>query len=235
MSRPQTPAAGFNLRRQPINSQSGASTRPATPQAAKPLVSLEDWEAKAPLSDDQVQGIAAVKDKLSQRPLPEKVSWVLGYRLTHQFTHAESSSSAAAALAALSRPQTPAGFANRKLGHRARTPSGSSLAVPSVPGSPGPSGLSRADPLHPTMLTTAQQFHDHFSALAHLAEHEQDSLYRDHLNEISGLRDKCDSLIQLLCDGEAEVGEMLNALEYVEERSESLRGACEDLLEEQVR
>lgn len=85
------------------------------------------------------------------------------------------------------------------------------------------------------MLTTAQQFHDHFSALAHLAEHEQDSLYRDHLNEISGLRDKCDSLIQLLCDGEAEVGEMLNALEYVEERSESLRGACEDLLEEQVR
>jgi endonuclease III len=65
-------------------------------------------------------------------------------------------------------------------------------------------------------------------------EHEQDSLYRDHLAEIIGLREKCDGLIDVLHEGEAEVGEMMKALEYVEERSESLRGACEDLLEEQV-
>lgn len=90
------------------------------------------------------------------------------------------------------------------------------------------------DPLRPTAIVTPQQFHDHFSALALSAEHEQDSLYREHLAEISGLREKCDGLIQLLDEGEGEVVEMLKALEYVEERSESLRGACEDLLEEQV-
>lgn len=90
------------------------------------------------------------------------------------------------------------------------------------------------DPLHPTTITTLQQFHDHFAALSLSAEHEQDSLCREHLAEISGLREKCDGLIQLLKDGETEVGDMLNALGYVEERSESLRGACEDLLEEQV-
>jgi len=90
------------------------------------------------------------------------------------------------------------------------------------------------DPLRPTSIVTPQQFHDHFSALALSAEHEQDSLYREHLAEIQGLREKCDGLIQLLDEGEVEVGEMLKALEYVEERSESLRGACEDLLEEQV-
>ena len=65
-------------------------------------------------------------------------------------------------------------------------------------------------------------------------EHEQDSLYRDHLAEIIGLREKCDGLIEAIQGGEVEVRDMLNALEYVEERSESLRGACEDLLEEQV-
>lgn len=49
-----------------------------------------------------------------------------------------------------------------------------------------------------------------------------------------GLREKCEGLIGALTAGEGEVGEMLKALGYVEERSESLRGACEDLLEEQV-
>jgi hypothetical protein len=88
--------------------------------------------------------------------------------------------------------------------------------------------------LHPGSITTPQQFHEHFAALTLSTEHEQDSLYRDHLAEIVGLREKCDGLIEVLNEGEAEVGEMLKALEYVEERSESLRGACEDLLEEQV-
>ena len=84
------------------------------------------------------------------------------------------------------------------------------------------------------MISTPQQFHDHFSALTLYTEHEQDSLYRDHLAEITGLREKCDSLIGLLRDGGGEVEDMLKMLEYVEERSESLRGACEDLLEEQA-
>lgn len=98
----------------------------------------------------------------------------------------------------------------------------------------GASASAPSDPLHPTSIATLQQFHDHFAALSLSAEHEQDSLCREHLAEISGLREKCDGLIQLLKDGETEVGDMLNALGYVEERSESLRGACEDLLEEQV-
>lgn len=73
MSRPATPSA-FNLRRQPLQSGSGASSRAGTPLASKPLISLEEWESKAPLSDEQVQSISAVKDKFSQRPMPEKVS-----------------------------------------------------------------------------------------------------------------------------------------------------------------
>jgi hypothetical protein len=37
-------------------------------------VSLEEWERLAPLTDEQVQSIALVKEKLAQRPLPDKVS-----------------------------------------------------------------------------------------------------------------------------------------------------------------
>lgn len=90
------------------------------------------------------------------------------------------------------------------------------------------------DPLHPTLVSTPQEFLDHFSALTLSTEHEQDSLYREHLAEVVGLREKCDELIALLQDGQTEVAEMLKCLGYVEEKSESLRGACEDLLEEQV-
>jgi hypothetical protein len=94
--------------------------------------------------------------------------------------------------------------------------------------------MPNPDPLRPDTITTAQEFQDHFHALTLSTEHEQDSLYRDQLGEISGLREKCEELLGILEGAGEGVGEMMRALEYVEERSESLRGACEDLLEEQV-
>jgi hypothetical protein len=72
MSRPTTPG-GFNLRRTPLP-QSGSASRAGTPLAAKPVISLEDWEARAPLSDEEVQSIGLVKERFGERPLPEKVS-----------------------------------------------------------------------------------------------------------------------------------------------------------------
>lgn len=59
-------------------------------------------------------------------------------------------------------------------------------------------------------------------------------MYREQLAEVAGLREKCGELLEVLRGAEGGVGEMMRALEYVEEKSESLRGACEDLLEEQV-
>jgi hypothetical protein len=111
------------------------------------------------------------------------------------------------------------------------TPSRNSSRPTSAPGTPVP---DRSDPLRPVTLNTPQEFHDHFTALTISTEHEQDSLYRDHLAEIVALRGKCDNILDLLKEGEGEIDEMLKCLSYVEERSESLRGACEDLLEEQT-
>jgi len=156
---------------------------------------------------------------------------VLGSWADLQFAHAESSAQGA------SRPSTPSAPRPARLAHLLNNPGPSSRSrPPSAPGTPrlGDSQVISADPLHPTSIVTPQQFHEHFAALTLSTEHEQDSLYREHLAEIIALREKCDGLINVLNEGEGEVGEMLKALEYVEERSESLREACEDLLEEQV-
>lgn len=153
-----------------------------------------------------------------------------------QFTKGESSTGGPLiSRSSTPRPSSPIAPRPRQLASLIASPfrSPRSLQPPSTPGSPGPSQV-QADPIHPILIATPQQFHDHFTALTFSTEHEQDSMYRDHLAEIVALREKCDSLIQLLEQGEGEVKDMLKALAYVEERSESLRGACEDLLEEQV-
>lgn len=250
MSRSSTPALG--VRRPPFHSSlnlttSASSTnlngsRSTTPSLSKPVISLEEWEKKAPLTDEQVQSIAQVKEFYGERPLPDKVSLTFNVKEyvvdPLQFTKAESS---APGLASSSRPSTPPQPLRRQI--EALISSSPSRSLPSSPqhgvglGSPTPgatSGLA-PNPINPSSIVTPQQFHDHFTALTLSTEHEQDSLYRDHLAEIVALREKCDDLIDLLKAGEGEVGEMLKCLEYVEEKSESLRGACEDLLEEQVR
>ncbi|KAK6910494.1 hypothetical protein I203_104526 [Kwoniella mangroviensis CBS 8507] len=229
MSRSSTPP--FQLRRpnlgSGLNLASGAGGQGSTSTSRVPtplgrgVISLDEWEGKSPLTDDQLQSISIVKEKYGERPLPEK------------FTREEQSQPGP------SRPTTPI---RSRLPLHLHSPSASPSRSrpPSVPGTPQPTGtfpqsqLAVPDPLHPTTITTPQQFLDHFTALTLSTEHEQDSLYRDHLAEIIGLREKCDALIDLLENGELEVEEMLKALAYVEERSESLRGACEDLLEEQT-
>ena len=73
MSRSQTPS--YAVRRPPIsvNSTVVAQSRSSTP-LARTVISLEDWESKSPLSDEQVQSISQVREKYAQRPLPAKVS-----------------------------------------------------------------------------------------------------------------------------------------------------------------
>lgn len=212
MSRSTTPA--YQLRRPALNISSdpasSTTSRAGTPSssntAAKQVVSLDEWESKSPLNGEQIGSIGTVKARFGERDLPEK------------FKNEGSSVS------------TPV------LGNHLYPPSSS--RGPSLPSTPVPKVLSSSmiipSPLYPKLISTPQQFLDHFTQLTLSTEHEQDSLYRDHLSEIVGLKERCNGLIELLDAGEMEVKEMEKCLAYVEERSESLRGACEDLLEEQV-
>ncbi|ORX38511.1 Sec34-like family-domain-containing protein [Kockovaella imperatae] len=227
MSRPGTPQ--YAVRRPPVNSSSN-TTRSTTP-TVRNVMTLEKWESLCPLTDEQVQSIGEVKERLGQRPLPSKFS---------DMPAAESSAQGAARASPIApRPSRIADLLPPSSPRRPQSPamSTASSTLRSNVGTPVPGQSSNhflPDPLHPMAIATPQQFHDHFSALTLFTEHEQDSLYRDHLAEVTALREKCDDLIEVLQGGEVEVGEMLKFLAYVEERSESLRGACEDLLEEQT-
>ncbi|WVQ74956.1 hypothetical protein IAR50_004564 [Cryptococcus sp. DSM 104548] len=218
MSRPTTPA--YTVRRQGYNSSlntpasaTASTSRTGTPAPRNPVISLDEWESKALLSDEQLGSIAVVKDRYGDRPLPAKFQG----QSTRPSTPAQP----------LAGPQSP--HPPQSSGPTFKDPLANSAIL-------GSSHLSSPmpDPLHPSSLATPQQFLDHFTALTLSTEHEQDSLYRDHLAEINGLRENCEVLVELLKGGEEEVQEMEKCLSYVEERSESLRGACEDLLEEQT-
>jgi hypothetical protein len=75
MSRTSTPA--YTVRRPGINTTPGSSqpSRLGSPSlAGRPVISLEEWESKTQLSDEQLSSITYVKEKLGTRPFPEKVS-----------------------------------------------------------------------------------------------------------------------------------------------------------------
>lgn len=46
----------------------------STSPAIKPPLTVEDWESKAPLSENVTQSIAHLKKACEQRPMPLKVS-----------------------------------------------------------------------------------------------------------------------------------------------------------------
>jgi len=83
MSRPHTP--GLNIRRTQLDTSSlnltsltASSSNPGisrigTPSSFRNVISLEEWESKAPLSIEQLQSISLVKEKFGERPFPEKV------------------------------------------------------------------------------------------------------------------------------------------------------------------
>ena len=58
--------------------RSNTQRRPAAPSTPtlqpKPQISLEEWEAKAPLSDLALKSVAAIKAASEKSPLPLKVS-----------------------------------------------------------------------------------------------------------------------------------------------------------------
>lgn len=96
-------------------------------------------------------------------------------------------------------------------------------------------GSSQALYDQPTTIATAQQFHEHFSHLTSSLLHSQDSLYRSHLAEITSYKEACDILDKELKDSEEMVRGMIECLNWVEEKGESLRVAGEGLMQEEVR
>lgn len=86
----------------------------------------------------------------------------------------------------------------------------------------------------PPVISTAQQFHEHFAHLTSTLLHSQDSAYRAHLDEIQSYSDACALIAKELQSSSELVEGMIGCLKWVEERGENLRVAGETLMQEEV-
>ncbi|KAF8557664.1 Sec34-domain-containing protein [Imleria badia] len=186
----------------------GAQRRPAAPPTPtlqpKPQISLEEWEAKAPLSDLALKSVAAIKVASEKSPLPLKVGQVA---VEDDASH----------------PPTPNLRATAKLG------SGSRPSTP-VPAFARSAPSHALDPKVP--IQTPQQFYDWFAQVDRSVAHSQEAHFRAHVAMVADHLGTVDMLLERLDEVEKEVDSMLEGWRSVEEGGRSLKDACERLLED---
>ncbi|KAI0044273.1 Sec34-domain-containing protein [Auriscalpium vulgare] len=166
-------------------------------------MTMEEWEAKAPLSEVELKSVAAVKAASEKPTLP------------FQFASDE---------AGPSRPSTPLA--------RVKMAPGSRPSTPGLPASRSqPLGPTHA--LHPKQpVQTPQQFYDWFALIDRSVAHSQEAHFRQHLLSVSEHLEMCDRLVDRIEQVDREVDGMLEGWRSVEEGGKSLQDASHKLLEE---
>ncbi|KAF8831475.1 Sec34-like family-domain-containing protein [Lentinula edodes] len=171
------------------------------------VLSVEEWETKAPLNDLQIRSVAAVKKASEIKRVPDK------------FDTASNEKDSP------SRPSTP--LAKRLL---------PSAITPGTPGSSSRPGTpSRFGPashkLHPKYpLHTPQQFYDWHALISRSVTHAQESHFRAHLDSVSSHIETCDFLISQIDQVEDEITSMHFQWQGVEDGGRSLKESSEGLL-----
>ena len=208
---------------------SRTSSRRGTPAISltpkpKPNISVEEWEAKAPLGDIEVRSVNAVKSASERVPLPPKVRILLPARTGSEELKFSTENGS---IDGGSRPPTPS--ARTRLPAAATTTSSSPRT-----GTPKPQNTQH--PLHPKHpIQTPQQFYDWFALVDREIAHSQEAHFRAHVASVAKHLAACDSLVEKIDDVDKEVNGMLEGWRTVEEGGKSLKDACERLLEERVR
>ncbi|KAF9227177.1 Sec34-domain-containing protein [Gyrodon lividus] len=173
-----------------------------TPQA-KPQISLEEWDAKAPLSDLALKSVAVIKAASEKTPLPLKFN-------------VDDDDDA-------SRPSTPNLRVTAKLGSGSRPSTPVHAFTRSLPS-------HALDPKVP--IQTPQQFYDWFAQIDRSVAHSQEAHFRAHVAMVAEHLNTADMLIERIDGVEREVDGMFEGWRSVEESGKSLKDACERLLEE---
>ncbi|KAF8267658.1 Sec34-like family-domain-containing protein [Lactarius quietus] len=174
----------------------------------RPALTIEEWEAKAPLGDVETKSVAALKAACEQRP-------VFQPSVVRAFTEEAGPAS---------RPSTPQQRLKLGPGSRPSTP----LARPPT--------VAHAHALHPAQpVQTPQQFYDWFALIDRSVAHSQEAHFRQHLLRVSEHLDMCDRLVSRIDQVDAEVAGMMDAWKSVEEGGKSLQDASQKLLDERDR
>ncbi|TBU48650.1 Sec34-domain-containing protein [Dichomitus squalens] len=172
---------------------------------AKSTITVEEWEAAAPLGDVETRSISFVQSASQRSTLPPKLS-------------VEEPGSS-------SRPSTP--IIRGKLGQSSRP------STPHIVGGHRPSAAHSLHPKQP--IQTPQQFYDWYALIDRSVTHSQEAHIRAHLGTVSDHLETCDRLVQRIDEIDREVEDMLSGWRSVEESGRSLKEACEQLLQERDR
>ncbi|KAJ3920985.1 Sec34-like family-domain-containing protein [Lentinula edodes] len=172
----------------------------ASPLARTNVLSVEEWETKAPLNDLQIRSVAAVKKASEIKRVPDKV-------------HSPS------------RPSTP--LAKRLLPSAITPGTPGSSSRPGTPSRFGPAS-HKLHPKYP--LHTPQQFYDWHALISRSVTHAQESHFRAHLDSVSSHIETCDFLISQIDQVEDEITSMHFQWQGVEDGGRSLKESSEGLL-----
>ena len=197
-------------------------TLPPTP--AKLTISVEEWEAKAPLLDSAAKSINAIKAASENRPLPPKVR---SRSVRPRSSDLPTSAKFLPDDVLSSRPSTPT---IRKLGGSSSRPATPSISTPTT--ARGNAALHALNPKQP--IQTPQQFYDWFTLIDQSVARSQESHFHAHLETVTSHVEMCDSVLGRIELLEREVTDMLEGWKGVEEGGKSLKDACERLLVEKV-
>lgn len=192
---------------------------------AKPIISVEDWEAKAPLGDLETRSVNLIKAAGERAPLPLKVAASTERFFDNRVSNASKFSSEGAGP---SRPSTPI--------QRNRVVPNSRPGTPQSSATPTRTAPLVTHALHPKQpVQTPQQFYDWFALIDRSVAHSQEAHFRAHVANVSEHLDTCDQIVERIDEVDREVAGMLEGWRNVEEGGKSLKDACEQLLEERVR
>ncbi|KAF9050510.1 Sec34-like family-domain-containing protein [Panaeolus papilionaceus] len=174
-------------------------------------ISVEDWEAKTPLTDLQMRSIGEIQ-AATERAKREAVP----LKFVSEPPGSEN---------APGTPRTPIQKVANKLLNQAQSQGGSRP--------PTPRANAQTHPLHPSHpIITPQQFYDWYALIDRSVAHSQESSYRAHVATLSSHLATCDLLLNRVNSVDKEATSMLESWRSVEEGGKSLKEACERVLEE---
>ncbi|KAF9196073.1 Golgi transport complex subunit 3 [Haplosporangium sp. Z 11] len=205
-----------------------------------------DWDAIAPLSELQRQGVLELKDACSELPLPSNAS-PLATEYSSPLPFGKSTNSFNDAPS----PANSATLGAKQTGqyqHLATSPSAQQSSLSPKSHATGESVTLPKSTLGSVMnieseeregeqmvpIETTQQFLDWFSGIEGEMERDQEDVYRNYLTVVKLYREACDGFMTQIDETTEDFKSLEGNYAFVEEKTRALQHACEKLLQEQT-
>ncbi|ORZ02713.1 Sec34-like family-domain-containing protein [Syncephalastrum racemosum] len=199
-------------------------------------ISLEEWEEKTQLGENELQSIYELQEACAELPLPAgwsadklSASPALVRSSSSGVRTPDSSSSATALLT----PLNAGALSNRLTQLTKRPRSSTNLLAEANAADSAAEKRSILDIKSDKPIETLQHFFDWFAVMESEMEKDQEDVYRNYLMLASLYRKSCDEFLEDLLATCGLLDDLRGEYGFVEKQTRSLQSACEALLDEQ--